>query len=83
LEETAEVTAPVLKLIFERSLDTGDFPYDLRVANELPICKEGGQSAPQNYCPISTVCKVLEHISSHLMKHLENNNLLHEFQHAQ
>ena len=28
LKETAEVTAPVLKLIFDKSLDTGNVPYD-------------------------------------------------------
>ena len=28
LKETAEVTAHVLKLIFEKSLDTGEVPYD-------------------------------------------------------
>ena len=85
-EVTAPVTAPVLKLIFEKSLDTGEIPYDWRVANVAPIYKKGERSAPQNYRPISltsTVSKVLEHIiSSHLMKHLESNNLLHESQHG-
>ena len=86
LKETAEVTAAVLKLIFEKSLDTGEVPYDRRVANMAPIYKKGERSAPQNYCPISltsTISKVLEHIiSSHLMKHLESNNLLHGSQHG-
>jgi len=86
LKETAAVTAPVLRIIFEKSLETGNIPYDWRVANVAPIYKKGERSAPQNYRPISltsTVSKVLEHIiSSHLMKHLENNNILHESQHG-
>ena len=80
LKEIAEVTAPILKLIFERSSNTGDVPYDRRIANVTPIYKKGERCNPQNYCPISLTsicCKILEHItSSHLMKHLENNNLL-------
>ena len=86
LKETAEVTAPILKLIFERSLNTGDVPYDWRIANVTPIYKKGERCDPQNYRPISLTsicCKILEHIiSSHLMKHLENNNLLYEYQHG-
>ena len=58
LKETAEVTAPVLKLIFEKSLDTGEVPYDWRVANVAPIYKKGEQSAPQNYHPISLTSTV-------------------------
>ena len=41
LKETAEVTAPVLKLIFEKSLNTGEVPYDWRVANVVPITRTG------------------------------------------
>ena len=86
MKETAEVTAPILKIIFERSLHTGDVPYDWRIANVTPIYKKGERCDPQNYCPISLTsicCKILEHIiSSHLMKHLENNNLLYEYQHG-
>jgi len=37
LKETAEVTAPILKLIFERSLATGEVPYDWRIANITPV----------------------------------------------
>ena len=85
LKETAEVTAPILKLIFEKSLATGKVFYDWRIANVTPVYKKGKHCVPQNYQPISltsTCSKVLEHIiSSHLMKHLENN-LLYEFQHG-
>ena len=85
LKETAEVTAPILKLIFEKSLATGGVPYDWRIANVTPVYNKAERCVPQNYQPISltsTCSKVLEHIiSSHLKKHLENN-LLYEFQHG-
>ena len=72
LKETGEVTA-ILKLIFEKSLATGEVPYDWRIANVTLVYKKRECCVPQ---------KVLEHIiSSHLMKHLENN-LLYEFQHG-
>ena len=76
LKEIVKVIAPVLKLIFEKSLDTGNVPYDWRVANVAPIYEKGERLAPQNYHLISltsTVSKALKCIiSSHLMKHLEN-----------
>jgi len=40
LKETAEVTAPLLKLIFEKSLNTGDVPYDWRIVNVTPVYKK-------------------------------------------
>jgi len=64
LKETAEVTAPILKLIFERLLNTGDVLYDWRIANVTPIYKKGEHCDPQNYRPISLrciCCKIQEH----------------------
>ena len=51
LKETAEVTAPILKLIFEKSLATGEgeVPYDWRIANVTPVYKKGERCVPQNY----------------------------------
>ena len=65
---------------------TDEVPYDWRIAKVTPVYKKGERCVPQNYQPISltsTCSKILEHIISfHLMKHLENNNLLYEFQHG-
>ena len=47
LMETVEVAALVLKVIFERSLDTGDAPYDWRVVNVASIYKKEKRSAPR------------------------------------
>ena len=53
LKETAEVTAPILKLIFEKSLATGEVPYDWRIANVRLVYKKREHCIPQNYRLIS------------------------------
>ena len=85
LKETAEIVAPVLKVMFERSLDTSDAPYDWRVVNVASIYKKENDQPPElspNLTYIYTLQIFLEHIiCSPLMKHFKNNNLLYEFQH--
>ena len=57
--------APILQLIFQRSLDTGKLPDIWKETNVSPIFKKGEKSDPSNYRPISltcVLCKVLEHI---------------------
>ena len=49
LKETAEVTSFILKLIFEKSLATGEVPYDWRIANVTTVYKKGEHCIPQNY----------------------------------
>ena len=65
--------APILQLIFQRSLDTGKLPDIWKEANVSPIFKKGEKSDPSNYRPISltcVLCKVLEHIvASSVAKH--------------
>ena len=82
LKETAEVVAPVLKVIFERSLDTGDVPYDWRVANVAPVYKKGRQSAPRTiiqshlHLQFAKIFRIY-----HIFSIDETLHLLHEFQH--
>ena len=44
--------APILQLIFQRSLDTGKLPDIWKEANVSPIFKKGEKSDPSNYRPI-------------------------------
>ena len=78
--------APILQVIFQKSLDSGKLPYIWKEANVSPIFKKGDKSDPANYRPISltcVLCKVLEHIvASNLTKHLTNSNILFELQHG-
>jgi len=61
-------------------------PDDWRKANITPEFKKGDRSQPSNYQPISLtsiVSKIFEHIlSSHITKHMEMNNILHQQQYG-
>ena len=86
LKETSSATAPILTIIFQRSLDTGIIPEDWKAANIVPIHKKNDRSKPANYRPISLTCitsKMFEHIiASHIMQHLETNGILYDLQHG-
>ena len=78
--------APILQLIFQRSLDTGKLPDIWKEANVSPIFKKGEKSDPSNYRHISltrVLCKVLEHIvASSVAKHFTELNILYDLQHG-
>ena len=77
--------APMLQVIFQKSLYSGKLLHIWKEANVSPIFKKGDKSDP-NYRPIFLICvlcKVLEHIvASNLTKHLANFNILFELQHG-
>ena len=75
LKMVATEVSPILTDIFQMSIDSATLPIKWREAN---IC---GVYNPSNYRPISLMCiitcKVLEHIIySHIMKHLQQHNIL-------
>ena len=78
--------APIMKVIFSRSLDDGSLPPDWFKANVSPVFKKGEKSSPSNYRPISLtciLCKILEHIiTSNTVKHFDDNKILYDFQHG-
>ena len=86
LKECSEVISPILLIIFRKSLSCGKIPSEWKHANICPVYKKGDKHDPINYRPISLTCiccKLLEHIiSSNVMSHLENNNILYDFQHG-
>ena len=65
LRELREVLAPVIQVIFQKSIDTGRVPADWKNANVCPVFKKGDKCEPSNYRPISltcVLCKLMEHI---------------------
>ena len=65
LQELKEEMASMLKLFFERSLESGTVPSIWTSANFSPLFKKGDKSTAANYRPISLtciLCKVMEHI---------------------
>ena len=75
LKELAHELAPILTVIFQKSLATGTVPSEWKTAIVSPIYKKGEHYNPANYRPVSLTsipCKILEHIIvSHIMDFLE------------
>ena len=86
LKDYAAEIAPVLTLIYQASLGQGTVPIDWKHAWVIPVYKKGDRGSPSNYRPIfltNISCKTLEHIiHSNFMDHLENLNILTDYQHG-
>ena len=82
-EETAEEVTPSLFLLYNQSLETGEFPGAWKLANIVPIYKKGNKDHVENYRPISLlniISKVLERcVLVRLRDHLFT--ILHRAQH--
>ena len=80
LKRCSKALAPLLKLVFEKSVNSGTIPPEWKTANVTPIYKKGDKCSPSNYRPISLtslVVKILETvIKRQLVGHLETNGLL-------
>ena len=86
LKKLRHKIAPIICLLFERSLSTGVLPSDWTKARVSPLFKKGGKGNPANYRLISLtciLCKVMEHIiASNLARHLNNHQIMYELQHG-
>ena len=86
LKELREEISPIIKVIFDRSIETGKLPTDWCHAFVTPVFKKGDKSQAVNYRPISLtciLCKVLEHImASQIVKHMNEHSLLYDLQHG-
>ena len=81
-----EGVAPHLHQLFNRSLETGEVPGDMRIADVTPIYKKGPPENRGNYRPISltsVIGKLLEGvIKNKIVDHIEQNNLFRNSQHG-
>ena len=86
LEELSVEIAPILTILFSKSVTTGIVPSDWRTAHVSPVYKKGQKYNPENYRPISLTCiccKLLEHlIVKHIMSHADTHNILYPLQHG-
>ncbi len=80
LKIAAEVIAPSLTQIFDKTIRTNIFPDDWKLARVTPIFKKGKKDDMDNYRPISVisvVAKIFEKlIFEQLYEYLNNNNLI-------
>ena len=86
LKELCQEMAPLLAKLFQQSLDEGKLPNDWKIANILPVFKKGKRFSLNNYRPVSLMsvtCKIFEHvICHHIWEHLEQYNVLTDFQYG-
>ena len=86
LKELAEDIAPLLLMIFRKSLATGEVSDDWHTANVTPAFKKGQKYQTENYRLISLTsgcCKIMEHvIANQIMNHGEKNNISYPLQHG-
>ena len=86
LKQLAATVAPILQIIFQKSIDSGKVPSDWKKAHVSPIFKKGERHKPSNYRPVSLTCicsKRLEHIvTNHLLNHLKHHHILYDLQHG-
>ena len=86
LKELASTIAPILEIIFTKSLQCHQFLEDWKLTFVIPVFKKEDRACPANYRPISLTClcsKIMEHIvTCNMMHHLEHHNILHNLQHG-
>ena len=86
LKELRDEIAPIIKVIFEKSLQIGKLPSEWVTANVMPVFKKGDKSLAANYRTISLtciLCKVLGHIlASNIVKHLDAQGIMYDLQHG-
>ena len=76
----ANIVAPSVTQIFDKSIHSGIFPADCKLARVSPIFKKGDKTDMNNYRPISVisaVAKIFEKaIYDQLQEYLNENSLL-------
>ncbi len=86
LRELADFLGPVLTILYQSSVNTGNLPLIWKSATVAPVFKKGDRNKAVNYRPISLTsicCKVLEHIiHSSIMRHFDTHEILTDFQHG-
>ena len=86
LKECEKELSIPLAIIFSKSLNDSQIPFDWKRANVIPIFKKGDKSKVENYRPVSLtslVCKILESIiKDNILIFLDDNNLIRDTQHG-
>ena len=82
----ASKIAPILTIVFQKSINSRTPPSDWLKAHIVTIHKKNDRTIASNYRPISLTsipCNILEDIiSTSIYKHLENYNILTDQQHV-
>ena len=75
----ADIIAPLLKVLINESIQSGNFPDILKIARVIPLHKSGSKKEVNNYRPISilpVISKIFEKVmSSRIVSFFEKFNL--------
>ena len=86
VKKSIDVIVKPLTNIFNKSFNTGVFPYSMKTAKVVPIFKSGNKSDLTNYRPISLLpqfSKILEKLFDiRFESFLNKNNVLNESQYG-
>jgi hypothetical protein len=86
LTENAAIISRPLKLLYQKSMETGKVPVDWKKTNVTAIYKQGCSDTAGNYRSVSLtshVSKVLESIiQDSVVNHLDKNKLIYKTQHG-
>ena len=86
LKELASEVAPILKILFNKSIQEGQLPYQWKEAHVIALFKKGSKRSANNYRPVSLTsicCKLLERlIRDTIVENLEKQGLIHKDQHG-
>ena len=79
LKELCEEIAPIIQVIFERSLQACKLPTEWCHAQVSPIFTKDDKSSAANYRPLSLTCILCKQhsMASHMVKHFDKHDLLH------
>ena len=86
LKDFASELSHPLSMIFKTSLQNSTVPLAWKQGNITPIFKKGSRNSVGNYRPVSLTsvpCRIMESIiKDHIIKHLDDNNLVVPTQHG-
>ena len=86
LKELVKQISPILEVLFNESLTTGQFPDKMKIADVVPLYKSKEHDIVDNYRPISlllTISKVLERIVyRRVYKFLNDTGQIYESQYG-
>ena len=86
LKELASEISSVLSVLYNKSIQEGQLPYQWKEANVIALFKKGSRKSANNYRPVSLTsicCKLLEKlIRNAIVDNLEKKGLIHKDQHG-
>ena len=60
IKENSEIFVDFLKNSFNNSVDTNEFPSEMKLANITPVHKKGSKNFKENFRPISILPNVIK-----------------------